>query len=118
MAWNDRTTRLPRTLAMLFAVVPAVTLVALAGDRVWGGGHPPLGAVLAFWALHPTLTGYLSEALLGDSLTSMPIMLLGLMEYPLVGFGLGSIIARSKGWPDTRARVGMIGLLGYVGLQI
>jgi hypothetical protein len=118
MATGDRHTRLPRNLLLLFSLVPAIALVALAADRIWGGGHPPLGAVLAFWALYPTLTGYLSQALLGDSLTSLAIMLLGFMEYPLVGFGLGSVIARSRGWTDRPVRVGVIAFLSYVGIQL
>jgi hypothetical protein len=118
MATGDRHTRLPRNLSLFFSVVPAIALVALAADTIWGGGHPPLGAVLASWALYPTLTGYLSQALLGDSLTSLAIMLLGFMEYPLVGFGLGSVIARSRDWTDRPVRVGLIAFLSYVGVQL
>jgi hypothetical protein len=84
----------------------------------WGGGHPPLGAVLVFWTLYPTLTGYLSRAFSGSDFPSFFITLLGLMEYPLMGFGLGSIIARAKSWADHRTRVGVIALLTYMSAQL
>ena len=107
----DGHTTLPRKLSLLFALPPAVALVALAADMVWGGGHPPLGAVLVSWALYPTLTGYLSRAFLGSDFPSYFVILVGLLEYPLVGFGLGSIVARMKGWSDHRVRVGITALL-------
>jgi len=114
----DRHTRLPRKLSLLFGLPPAFALVVLAADMTWGGGgHPPLGAVLVSWAIYPTLTGYLSRAFLGSDFPSYFIMLLGLMEYPLVGFGLGSIIARAKAWTDHRIRVGVIAFLSYMSVQ-
>lgn len=114
----NRSTRLPRKLSLLFGLPAAFALVALAVDMAAGGGHPPLSAVLVVWAIHPTLTGYLSRAFLGSDYPSFFIMILGLMEYPLVGFGLGSIIARAKGWTDHRIRVGVIAFVSYVSLQL
>jgi hypothetical protein len=51
-------TLLPRTLALFFALPPALALVVLAADMTWGGGHPPLSAVVLSWAIYPTLIGY------------------------------------------------------------
>lgn len=86
----------PKVLTLVFCVPPAVVLIGLAADRVGGGGHPPLGATLAYLAIYPTLTGYLSRAYLGTDFPSYPVILLALMEYPLVGFALGAIVARLK----------------------
>ena len=77
---------------------------------IWGGGHPPLGAVLVLWEIYPTLTGYLSRVFAGSDFPSYPLIFLALMEYPLVGFGLGSIFSR--------ARVGTVVLLCYVSAQL
>ena len=62
----NRPTRLPQKLSLLFGLPAAFALVVLAVDMAWGGGHPPLGAVLALWAIYPTLTAYLSRAFLGS----------------------------------------------------
>ena len=114
----NRHTSLPQKLSLLFGLPAVLALVALAVDMTWGGGHPPLSAVLVSWAIYPTLTGYLSRAFLGSDYPSFFIMLLGLMEYPFVGFGLGSIIARAKAWTDRRTRVGVMAFLGYIGVQL
>ena len=114
----DRRTRLPRVLALIFCLPPALALIAVAADMTWGGGHPPLGAVLVFWEIYPTLTGYLSRAFLGSDYPSYFLIFLALMEYPLVGFGLGAILARSKAGTDHRARVGIVVLLGYISAQL
>ena len=113
-----RGTGLPRRLALLFGLLPALVLAVLAGDMLWGDGHPPLGAVLASWAVYPTLTGYLSRGFLGSGYPSFPIMLLAFLEYPLVGFGIGSLVARSTGWTGHHARIGAISLLCYVAAQL
>ena len=42
-----RPLRPPTLLALLCGVPPALILAVLAGDTIWGEGHPPLGAVLA-----------------------------------------------------------------------
>ena len=83
-----------------------------------GGGHPPLSALILSWALYPTLTGYLSRSLLGSFFPSPPLMLLGLMEYPLVGFGLASMVARLRVRITRGVQVGVIALLVYVGAQL
>lgn len=118
MTTIDRHTRLPQKLAWLLGLLPALALVVLAADMAWGGGHPPLGAVLVSWALYPTLTGYLSRALIGSTFPSFFIILLGLMEYPMVGFGLGSLIVRARGWTGRRIRVGVMAFVGYLSLQL
>ena len=109
----DRRIGLPTRLALLFGLPPALVLAMLAGD-MWGEGHPPLGAVLASWAIYPTLTGYLSRAFLGSGYPSFPIVFLALMEYPLVGFGIGSLIARSTRRTGHYARIGVISFLCYM----
>jgi hypothetical protein len=70
-------------------VIAAVTLVV--GP---GGGHPPLGGVLFAGATIPTLSAYLSRALEGTDFPSPPVIVLGFLEYPLVGYGIGSLVAR------------------------
>ena len=105
-------------LGLLFCLVPALALLALAADMIWGGGHPPLGAVLVSWAIYPTLTGYLSRAFLRSDDPPPFIMLLGFVEYPFVGFGLGGIIALSKVRTDRLARVGAIAFLSYISAQV
>jgi hypothetical protein len=114
----NKQSRLPQKLALLFGLPAALALVALVAGMAGDGGHPPLGAVLVLWAIYPTLTGYLSRAFLGSDFPSFFIMLLGLMEYPLVGFGLGSIIARAKAWTDRRTQIGAIAFLGYMSAQL
>ena len=107
-----------RRIALLFCLPPALALVALAADMAWGGGHPPLGAMLVLFAIYPTLTRYLSRVFLGSDYPSYVLIFLALMEYPLVGFGLGSIFSRSRAWADHRARVGIVVLLGYISAQL
>jgi hypothetical protein len=114
----DRRLGLPTRLALLSGLPPALVLAVLAGDRIWGEGHPPLGAVLASWAIYPTLAGYLSRAFLGSGYPSFSIMLLAFLEYPLVGFGIGSLIARSTGRTVHHARIGIISFLCYVAAQL
>lgn len=111
-------TKLPLVLALLFALPSAVALLILAVDP--GGGHPPLGAVLVDWTTAPTLSRYLSRALTGSDFPSPVVMLLGLMEWALVGFGLGSIIVRLQGWTatDLRGRLGMVAFVGYLTAQL
>ena len=41
-----------------------------------------------------------------------------MLEYPLVGFGLGSVVARAKGWTDSRVRVGVVALFSYMSVQL
>ncbi len=42
----NRPARLPQKLSLLFGLPAAFALVVLAVDMTWGGGHPPLSAVL------------------------------------------------------------------------
>ena len=82
-----------------------------------GGGHPSLSGVLLFWGLYPTLTGYLSRALLGSEFPSPRLMVLGFLEYAVVGVGLASLIATSRG-RVAGPRIGVLALLIYIGAQV
>jgi hypothetical protein len=82
-----------------------------------GGGHPSLAGLLLFWGLYPTLTLYLSRALLGSEFPSPPLMLLGFVEYALVGVGLASLIGNSRG-RAAGSRIGVLALLVYIGAQV
>lgn len=99
--------------------VPAVLLLAVfAFDSIWGGGHPPLSVVLLLWCLYPTLTLYLSRALLGFEFPPLPMMPLGLLEYAIVGVGLASLVARSKGRVLAGGRRATAALFIYIGAQV
>ena len=85
-------------LPWLLGGVPAVLLlVVFVLDSIAGGGHPSLSAVLLVWGLYPTLTLYLSRALSGSEFLSPLLLVLGFVEYAVVGVGLAALIARSKG---------------------
>ena len=113
----QRRNGLPETLALLFGLPPAIAVAMLAAG-LGGSGHPSLGAVLVFWASYPTLAGYLSRAFEGSDFPSMLFLCLGVLEYPLVGFGIGSIVARAKSVRDVRTRAGILAFAGYVVLQL
>ena len=113
----QRRNGLPETLALLFGVPPAIAVAMLAAG-LGGSGHPSLSAVLALWASYPTLAGYVSGALEGFDFPSMLFLCLGVLEYPLLGFGIGSIVARAKAVGDMRTRVGLLAFVGYVVLQL
>lgn len=106
-----------KALWILSSVLAALLLAVLALDASWGGGHPPLSAVLLFWALYPTLTLYLSRALLGVDFLSPLLMPLGLLEYALVGGGLASLIAKRQGRAIAGARTALVALFIYIGAQ-
>ena len=82
---------LPFGLALLFALLPVIGAVTLFLGL--GGGHPSLGGVLVMGAAVPTLAAYLSRALEGSDFPSPLFLVLGALEYPLVGYGVGSLAA-------------------------
>ena len=102
---------------LLLGLAGSLLLVVFALESIWGGGHPPLSAVLLLWGLYPTLTWYLSRALLGSEFPSPLLMLVGLLEYALVGVGLASLIARSRGRVVTGARTAIVAVFIYVSAQ-
>jgi hypothetical protein len=85
---------LPFLLALLFALLPVIAAVTLVLGL--GGGHPPLGGVLMVGTAVPTLAAYLSRALEGTDFPSPLFLVLGALEYPLVGYGVGSLVAHVK----------------------
>ena len=102
---------LPFLLALLFALLPVIGAVTLGLGL--GGGHPSLGGVLVMGAAVPTLAAYLSRALEGSDFPSLPFLVLGALEYPLVGYGIGSLIARI-----TSSSSGILLLVAYIAAQI
>ena len=107
----------PKALWLLLGLAASLLLVVFALESIWGGGHPPLSAVLLLWGLYPTLTWYLSRALLGSEFPSPLLMLVGLLEYALVGVGLASLIARSRGRVVTGARTAIVAVFIYISAQ-
>jgi hypothetical protein len=112
----DSHTRRSKALWFLLGLPAALLLVVFAVDSISGGGHPSLSALLLFWGLYPTLTLFLSRALLGSEFPSPLLMLLGFLEYPLVGVGLASLIAKSQR-RVAGARTAVLVLLIYIGAQ-
>jgi hypothetical protein len=110
----DSHTRRSRALWFLLGLPAALLLVVFAVDSISGGGHPSLSALLLFWGLYPTLTLFLSRALLGSEFPTPLLMLLGFLEYPLVGVGLASLLAKSQRWV---ARTAVAALLIYISAQ-
>jgi hypothetical protein len=106
-----------KPLWLLLGLAAALLLVVFAADSIWGGGHPSLSAVLLFWASYPTLSGYVSRELLGSDFPSTLLMFLGFLEYPVVGVGLTSLIARSQGRIAAGGRTAIVGLFIYVSAQ-
>ena len=105
---------LPFLLTLLFALVPVIAAVTVALGL--GGGHPSLGGALGMGAAFPTLAMYLSRALEGSDFPSPLFLVLGALEYPLVGYGIGSLVAHV-----TSARNGLRGILllaAYIAAQI
>jgi hypothetical protein len=111
----DSHTRRSKALWFLLGLPAALLLVVFAVDSISGGGHPSLSALLLFWGLYPTLTLFLSRALLGSEFLSPLLMLLGFLEYPLVGVGLASSIAKSQ--RRVGARTAVVVLLIYISAQ-
>jgi hypothetical protein len=111
MQTHTRDATLPRRLFALVPVIAAVTLVV--GP---GGGHPSLGGVLIAWAASPTLAAYLSRALEGSDFPSPLFIVLGSLEYPLVGYGVGSLVAHVR--PSSASRPGILLLVAYIAAQL
>ena len=105
---------LPFLLALLFALLPVIGAVTLGLGL--GGGHPSLGGVLVMGAAVPTLAAYLSRALEGSDFPSLPFLVLGALEYPLVGYGIGSLIARITS--SSSGLRGILLLVAYIAAQI
>jgi len=114
MQIRTRDATLPRRLALLFALVPVIAAVTLVMGP--GGGHPPLGGVLIAGAASPTLAAYLSRALEGSDFPSPLFIVLGSLEYPLVGYGVGSLVARVRS--SSRSRLGILLLVAYIAAQL
>ena len=105
---------LPFLLALLFALLPVIGAVTFGLGL--GGGHPSLGGVLVMGAAVPTLAAYLSRALEGSDFPSLPFLVLGALEYPLVGYGIGSLIARITS--SSSGLRGILLLVAYIAAQI
>ncbi len=105
---------LPFLLALLFALLPVIGAVTLGLGL--GGGHPSLGGVLVMGAAVPTLAAYLSRALEGSDFPSLPFLVLGALEYPLVGYGIGSLIARITS--SSSGLRGILLLVAYIAAQV
>ena len=107
---QTRPATLPQLLAILFALVPVIAVVTLV--LVPGGGHPSLDGVLLMGAVVPTLAAYLSRALEGSDFPSALFLVLGALEYPLVGYGVGSLAARVRS--SSSSRLGILLLVAYI----
>ena len=107
--------RRPRAHTLVGAALGALLLAVIAFDQIWGGGHPSLTAVLLFWAILPTLTGYLSRALLGLDFPPLPIALVSLLEYPFVILGVVSALRRPHVRSARLATIGIVLVVAYVG---
>jgi hypothetical protein len=105
---------LPFLLALLFALLPVIAAVTLLLGL--GGGHPPLGGVLMVGTAVPTLAAYLSRALEGTDFPSPLFLVLGALEYPLVGYGVGSLVAHVTS--SSRNRRGIVLLVAYIAAQV
>jgi hypothetical protein len=109
-----RPATLAQLLAILFALVPAIAVVTLVLGP--GGGHPTLGGVLLIAAAVPTLAAYLSRALEGSDFPSALFLVLAALEYPLVGYGVGSLVARVRS--SSGGLLGIVLLVAYVAAHL
>ena len=105
---------LPFLLALLFSLLPVIAAVTVVLGL--GGGHPPIGGVLMVGTAVPTLAAYLSRALEGTDFPSPLFLVLGALEYPLVGYGIGSLIAYVTS--SIRNRRGILLLVAYIAAQL
>jgi hypothetical protein len=106
------------TLGRIGGVLGIFALLLIGADLMWGGGHPTLSAVLLFFAIAPTLTCLLSQALLGVDFPPLPIALLALIEYPLCLFGLMSFFRRARFRSARVAAFGVAVLVAYLGAHV
>ncbi len=111
---HTRPATLPQLLAFLFALVPAIAVVTLVLGP--GGGHPTLGGVLFMGAAAPTLAAYLSRALEGSDFPSALFLIVAGLEYPLVGYGVGSLVARVRS--SSGGELGIFLLVAYIAAQL
>jgi hypothetical protein len=81
-----------------------------------GGGHPSLGGFLVTEAAFPTLAAYLSRALEGSDFPSPLFLVLGALEYPLVGYGIGSLVAHVTS--SSNGLRGILLLVTYIAAQL
>jgi hypothetical protein len=114
MQTHTRYSTLPRRLALLFALLPLIAWVTLGVGP--GGGHPSLGGVLITGATFPTLAAHLSRALEGSDFPSPLFIVLGSLEYPLVGYGVGSLVAHVTS--SSSSRRGILLLVAYIAAQL
>jgi hypothetical protein len=96
----------------------SLLLAVFAFESIWGGGHPSLSGMLLVWGLYSTLTLYLARALLGVEFPPPDLMIVGFLEYALVGFGLASLVARLRGKVVARGRTAIVAFLIYMGAQV
>jgi hypothetical protein len=106
------------TLARVCGVLGILALIVIGFDLVWGGGHPPLSAILLVFAVAPTLTVLLSRALVGVDFPSLPIALFALIEYPLFVFGMMAVLRHARFRSARVARFGVAVLIAYLGAQV
>ena len=111
---QTRPATLPQLLALLFALVPVIAVVTLVLGP--GGGHPTLGGVLFMGVAVPTLAAYLSRALEGSDFPSALFLVLAALEYPLVGYGVGSLVARVRS--SSGGGLGIFLLVAYIAAQL
>ena len=105
----------PLFLGLLFALLPVIASVTLVLG-IGGGGHPSLGGVFMVGTTVPTLAAYLSRALEGTDFPSPLFLVLGALEYPLVGYGIGSLVAHVKS-SSSHLR-GILLLVAYIAAQL
>lgn len=108
----DSHPRRTRTIWLLFGPI-ALLVVLFVLESIAGGGHPPLSAVLLYWATYPTLAGYLSRSLFGSDFPSTLPLFVGLLEYPLVAVAGASLIARLRRRGSAGGVLPLVALLLY-----
>ena len=107
-----------KALWLVLGLLAALLLAVFVVESFWGGGHPSLSGMLLVWGLYSTLTLYLARALLGVEFPPPDLMVVGFLEYALVGFGLASLVARLRGKVVARGRTAIVAFLIYMGAQV